>query len=109
MRKALMTGAALMFAATATATAAPPRDTIMLSSLAKLGTVDERFQSYNIEMVEVTGGRFWAPYGGPADERYRQRPPIDLSDPRLIALARGDRFEVFSHTDRLKMEQAHVG
>lgn len=27
----------------------------------------------------------------------------------LIALARGDRFEVFSHTDRLKMEQAHVG
>ncbi len=27
----------------------------------------------------------------------------------LIALARGDRFEVFSHSDRLKMEQAHVG
>ena len=72
MRKALMTGAALMFAATAAA--APPRDTIMLSSLAKLGTVDERFQSYNIEMVEVTGGRFWAPYGGPAAEMYRMRP-----------------------------------
>lgn len=27
----------------------------------------------------------------------------------LIALAKGDRFEVFSHTDRLKMEGAHVG
>ena len=27
----------------------------------------------------------------------------------LVALAKGDRFEVFSHTDRLKMEQAHVG
>jgi hypothetical protein len=27
-----------------------------------LGRVDERFQSYNIEMVEVTGGRFWKPY-----------------------------------------------
>lgn len=27
----------------------------------------------------------------------------------LIALARGDRFEVFSHTDRLKTEGAHVG
>ncbi|RYI13481.1 MAG: formate dehydrogenase accessory sulfurtransferase FdhD [Acetobacteraceae bacterium] len=27
----------------------------------------------------------------------------------LIALARGDRFEVFSHTDRLKTEEAHVG
>lgn len=88
MRKALMTGAALMFAATATATAAPPRDTMLLSSLAKLGTVDERFQSYNIEMVEVTGGRFWAPYGGPAGEMYRMRPPADLADPRLRHLAR---------------------
>jgi FdhD protein len=27
----------------------------------------------------------------------------------LVALARGDRFEVFSHTDRLRMESAHVG
>src|ERR1035441_5110966 len=27
-----------------------------------IGTVDERYQSYNIEMLEVTGGRFWAPY-----------------------------------------------
>src|SRR5579872_2649974 len=31
-----------------------------------LGTVDERFQSYNIEMVEVTGGRFWKPYSSQA-------------------------------------------
>jgi FdhD protein len=27
----------------------------------------------------------------------------------LIALAKGDRFEVFSHTDRLMTEGAHVG
>jgi len=27
----------------------------------------------------------------------------------LIALAKGERFEVFSHTDRLRMENAHVG
>src|ERR1700693_5070592 len=27
-----------------------------------IGTVDERFQSYNIEMVEVIGGRFWKTY-----------------------------------------------
>ena len=27
----------------------------------------------------------------------------------LVALAKGDRFEVFSHTDRLKTEEAHVG
>ncbi len=61
---------------------------LQLGHLPKLGTVDARYQGYNIEMVEVTGGRFWAPYGGPADERYRQRPPIDLSDPKLIALAK---------------------
>src|SRR5689334_24870511 len=32
------------------------------ASLRQIGTVDERFQSYNIEMVEVIGGRFWKPY-----------------------------------------------
>lgn len=28
----------------------------------RIGTVDERFASYNIEMAEVTGGNFWKPY-----------------------------------------------
>jgi heparanase 1 len=37
-------------------------NTIDAGKLAKLGTVSSRFQGYNIEMVEVTGGRFWAPY-----------------------------------------------
>src|SRR5256885_13260211 len=32
------------------------------SSMRKIGTVEERFQSYNVEMVEVIGGRFWKPY-----------------------------------------------
>ena len=32
------------------------------ASMRRTGTVDERFQSYNIEMVEVVGGRFWRPY-----------------------------------------------
>jgi hypothetical protein len=59
-----------------------------LAALQKIATVDERFQSYNIEMVEVTGGQFWAPYDGPANEMYRQRPPEDLSEMRLRALAR---------------------
>lgn len=68
-----------------------------------VGTVDERFQSYNIEMVEVTGGRFWAPYkaqtSAPADTQpsgpagmpsslFRYRTPIDLSNPRLRNLAK---------------------
>jgi hypothetical protein len=60
-------------------------------SLTRIGTVDERFQSFNIEMVEVTGGRFWKPYGQQiADtdsERYQYRAPIDLSNPRLRKLA----------------------
>ncbi len=26
-----------------------------------IGTVDERYQSYNLEMVEIMGGKWWAP------------------------------------------------
>lgn len=58
------------------------------SALPKIGTVDDRYQSYNIEMVEVTGGRFWAPFGGPEGEIYRMRPPVDLTNPRLVAMAK---------------------
>src|SRR5260370_30524285 len=32
------------------------------ANMRRIGTVDERFQSYNIEMIEVIGGRFWKPY-----------------------------------------------
>src|SRR6185295_875090 len=76
------------------------------SRLPRLGTVDARFQSYNLEMVEVTGGRFWKPYhasaSAPSDRDadnsgnvpaganpglYAYREPIDLSNPRLRRLA----------------------
>src|SRR3954471_6313644 len=73
----------------------------------RLGTVDERFQSFNVEMIEVTGGRFWKPYkdiqgilkgqaaakaGGAVPSGmdpglYQQRPPIDLSSASLRKLA----------------------
>ena len=86
MRRYLAATAALIVAAMASA--ATPSDGMGLSHLAKLAEVDERFQAYNVEMVEVTGGRFWAPYGGPAGEVYRERPPVDLADPRLIHLAK---------------------
>lgn len=59
-----------------------------LASLEKVTSVDKRFLSYNVEMVEVTGGRFWAPYGGSDDEVYRMRPPEDLADERLRALTK---------------------
>ncbi len=77
------------------------------AKMARIGTVDERFQSYNIEMVEVIGGRFWKPYRSTTNESkaqepppkasftpagidpniYRYRAPIDLSNPRLRKLA----------------------
>jgi hypothetical protein len=54
-------------------------------------TIEERFQSYNIEMVEVTGGRFWRPYDSRQSARpsdlYQYRRPIDLYSPRLRKLA----------------------
>jgi len=82
--------------------------TLAPATMPRMGAVDERYQSYNIEMIEVTGGRFWKPYdpaakrpetpspsagrtgstasGIPAD-RYEYRPPIDLSNGRLRKLA----------------------
>lgn len=49
-------------------------------------TVDERFQSYNIEMVEVTGGYFWPPYAAGGAKVFRE--PIDLGSERLRNLAK---------------------
>lgn len=81
--KSLAAGAALL-----ALTAAAPATDLALGDLQKIGTVSDRYQGYNIEMAEVTGGKFWAPYGGPPGERYRQLPPIDLTNPKLIALAK---------------------
>ena len=41
--------------------AASPR-VLDLEAMSRIGTVDQRYQSYNVEMLEVTGGRFWKPY-----------------------------------------------
>lgn len=82
------------------------------TNMPKVGTVDERYRSYNVEMLEVTGGRFWKPYkdiavmaakpsgqtatttqggdipAGMSGDLYQYRPPIDLANRRLRALAR---------------------
>ncbi|MGD0481623.1 MAG: hypothetical protein ABSA42_15725 [Terracidiphilus sp.] len=88
-------------------TAAPaqtPGTSIAPAAMPQVGTVDERFQSYNIETVEITGGRFWKPYSstdaahsatqpaantlpGTDPSLYEYRPPIDLSNARLRKLA----------------------
>src|SRR5215469_12045823 len=82
-----------------------PQGSIDPRSLPRVGTIDERFQSYNIEMVEVTGGRFWRPYdsaakaetssgnqpgnqpAGMSASLYEYRQPIDLSSVRLRKMA----------------------
>ncbi len=67
----------------------------------RIGNVDARFQSYNIEMVEITGGPFWRPYRrarastrsqsakpeGSGANPLQDRPPIDLTNARLRVLA----------------------
>ena len=74
--------------------------------------VDQRYQSYNVEMAEVVGGKFWKPYArlnevagstasatdqsapgstplviGENSAMFEARPPIDLSNARLRKLA----------------------
>src|SRR5262249_54940790 len=73
------------------------------ADMRRIGTIDERFQSFNVEMVEVTGGRFWKPYSArdePANplkttaapvasksDLFAKRSPIDLADARLRRFA----------------------
>src|SRR4051812_17930136 len=83
-------------------------DTIIvnLNEMKRVGSVDDRFQSYNVEMVEVVGGEFWRPYKSmdrlPSakaassydvsqknEQMYRKLPPINLADKRLLNLAKG--------------------
>jgi hypothetical protein len=66
------------------------QQTIVPGRMPRLGEVDPRYQSYNIEMVEVTGGPFWKPYANhdqPDRELYAERPPLDLANARLRKLA----------------------
>lgn len=83
--------AALLLALGAGAAALADDVSIAPSRLPRIGAVDPRFQSYNIEMVEVTGGRFWKPYEPGASLAgkglHAERPPIDLTNARLRKLA----------------------
>ncbi len=91
LRAAAVTTIALLVAATSCAALAEDVS-IAPATLKATGTVDARFQSYNIEMVEVTGGWFWKPYRRDVRtfdtrDRYSYRPPIDLANARLRMLA----------------------
>src|SRR5271157_3158825 len=94
--------------------AATPPASIAPATMPRVGAIDERFQSYNIEMVEVTGGRFWKPYASKTEAKqpdanlpagmdaslFEYRQPIDLSTPRLrkLAAALGPAFVRVSGT-----------
>ena len=72
---------------TTTAMDTPSADVVLSVSGEVVAELDERYQSYNVEMVEVTGGEFWPPYS--AGGTKITRPPIDLSNERLRNMARG--------------------
>lgn len=87
-----------------------PPESLAPASMARVGTIDDRYQSYNVEMLEVTGGKLWKPYGPELDAAleqgpppttsaesdtpsgmnpalYQYRPPLDLTNARLRKLA----------------------
>jgi heparanase len=86
--------------------------TVTPATLPRIATVDDRYQSYNVEMAEVIGGKFWKPYNklgknaqknspvpesarpgggtfqiGQDPAMFEARPPVDLSNARLRKLA----------------------
>jgi heparanase 1 len=111
--KTCVPGVALALAVMPHMTQAQDRTPILLApaTMKRVGTVDERYQSYNVEMLEVTGGKFWKPYkeigkstgqpsaasgsgvqsgdtpAGMSADLYQYRPPIDLTNRRLRAMA----------------------
>ncbi|MFB9269346.1 hypothetical protein ACFFWD_40615 [Bradyrhizobium erythrophlei] len=84
---------ALIPAALISTTTLAAEPTLDVAGMPRVATIDPRFQSYNIEMVEVTGGRFWRPYTATDAEAdtnpdlFAERAPIDLGDIRLRRLA----------------------
>ena len=100
---------ALLVFASALSAASAQTSTITANpaTMPRIATVDPRFQSFNIEMVEVTGGNFWKPYSKTVDapatvapksspsnqpigmnpSMFHYRSPIDLSNARLRKLA----------------------
>jgi heparanase 1 len=112
-RRLIRLTAGVAFASIAGAMGSPSHgiaQTVSLSpsTMPAVGSIDERYQSYNVEMLEVTGGKFWRPYSPGLEAALRQpapassggdtpagmnpglyeyRPPIDLTNARLRKLA----------------------
>ena len=61
-----------------------PSVSVTPASMARVGVVDDRYLSYNVEMLEVTGGKFWKPYGPELDAILKQPARAPLQPPPVI-------------------------
>ncbi len=92
-----LASAAILLALPAAAQSAPPPPRLDPATMPRAGRVSPRFQSFNIEMVEITGGRYWKPYSRHPVAAHSGRPnladlftqlaPIHLANSRLRRLA----------------------
>ena len=101
-----------------------------LSDFKQVATVDERYQSVNVEMCEVVGGDFWIPYDLMESEEVsmanfsslkRTIPPVNLYEKKLrtLAAALGPKYirvsgtwantTYFQDDDNPKLESAPEG
>jgi heparanase len=106
---ALVRGAAVVMGLAYAGPALAQSVALSPAALPRVATVDQRYQSYNVEMAEVIGGSFWKPYdqqrqtaqnarqtahGAPSSgvglqpnlTVFEARAPIDLTNPRLRKL-----------------------
>ncbi len=103
-------GVALVVVAAQAVWSEPGSVVVSPQTMPRLADVDERYQSYNVEMAEVIGGKFWKPYDrasiaslrarvaagsgnggaiqvGQDPTMFQAHPPIDLANARLRTLA----------------------
>jgi hypothetical protein len=125
-RKMLLIVAAVALTSLAVAAGGPPNTgapaaALTPSTMPRIAVADERYQSYNVEMAEVIGAKFWKPYPkdlgahptpppakpsggtlriGVDPGMFEARPPADLANPRLrkLAAALGPAFVRVSGT-----------
>src|ERR1700732_4381786 len=64
-------------------------------SMVHIATVDPRYQSYNIEMAEVVGGKFWKPYGKPDNAAKNAAPASGASAPASTTFQIGQEPAMF--------------
>lgn len=104
MRNKIIFGT-LVAAAASGCSSENPDLTLRSEGLNQVNEVSPYYQSYNIEMAELVGGRFWKPYKDikkplgvnsygidvtdSSSDIYQEMPPVDLSDERILKLARG--------------------